>query len=81
MNIPDAGRAPSNEPEPVKAFGIEVVPDPAMRILCGYCNYDLKSGAANYCPQCGAALLAQFRWVPQPSQEARAASTGQTRTK
>lgn len=81
MNIPNAGRAPSNEPEPVKVCGIEVVPDPSMKLLCGNCDYHVKSGPMNYCPQCGAALLARFRWVPPPSQEACAASTGQTRTK
>lgn len=87
-NIPDAGRAPSNEPEPVPTLqGHE--PEKALR--CADCSRQLNlDGELRIaCPVCGpvtvkglrGSLAALDRAWPPPSQEARAAAHGLTRTK
>lgn len=87
VNIPDAGRAPSNEPEPPRLEGH----DARDMLHCVKCNavLMLDPDACIECPRCGPqsskqvreALAAMRKRWPPPSQEARAASTGQTRTK
>lgn len=87
MNIPDAGRAPSNEPDPPRLEGH----DARDALHCVKCNavLMLDPDAFIECPRCGRLTAAQFQHAlsarraawPPPSQEARAAAHGITRTK
>jgi predicted amidophosphoribosyltransferase len=79
LNIPDAGRAPSNEPEPPRAQQPDKPDTQPRPRFCAYCGARWKPDTRGYCCGCGAPL-ARAEWPPE-SQEARAAATGQTRTK
>lgn len=87
MNTPDAGRAPSNEPEPPRLEGH----DARSMLRCVECDAYLMLDPDRFieCPRCGRQTAKQVqdsldardkRWPP-PSQEARAATSGQTRTR
>gem|GEM_PF-6194894 len=79
MNIPDAGRAPSNELDPPRSQQPDKPDTRPLYRDCAYCGHHGAPDTRGYCRRCGA-TMARAAWPP-PSQEARAAAHGITRTK